>query len=392
MDAVEVKQALDNVTSVVKEHAEKAIAEAKRGITMTEGVKQTVDELMVKQTELRAELDAVAKKADRQGGGAEAFKTTGQEFIESKGFEDFKASSQRKKSVSVETKAVVNLTTGVLGLGNLVEADRRPGILGVPDRRLTIRDLLSPGQTDSNLIQWVQETGYQNMVAPVAEGTRKPQSDITFTLKQTGLTKLATFVKASTEILDDAPMLRSYIDYRLRYMLALREDEQLLKGSGTAGNINGIYTQATPYVAPVATTGITLTPRVDILRLALLQSELAEFPATGIVLHPSDLALIEMTKDTTGAYLFGGPQNPMAPTLWRRPVVETVAMTQDTFLVGAFKLGAQIFDRNGATVSLATENEDDFVNNLVTILIEERLGLAMYRPEAFVKGDLTPAV
>ena len=65
-------------------------------------------------------------------------------------------------------------------------------------------------------------------------------------------------------------------------------------------------------------------------------------------------------------------------------------MTPDTFLCGAFQLGAQVHDRQQAQVTVATENEDDFVNNLVTILAEERLALSVYRPEAFVKGDLTP--
>lgn len=58
------------------------------------------------------------------------------------------------------------------------------------------------------------------------------------------------------------------------------------------------------------------------------------------------------------------------------------------FLTGAFNLGAQIFDRQQAAIAVATENEDDFVRNLVTILCEERLALAVYRPEAFIYGDL----
>jgi HK97 family phage major capsid protein len=174
----------------------------------------------------------------------------------------------------------------------------------------------------------------------------------------------------------------------LYYGLKLVEDTQLLGGSGVGNNLNGIYTQATAYAAPIV---IATPTRIDVLRLALLQAELAEFPSTGIVLHPSDWAAIELTKDTTGAYVFANPQSLAAPGLWGRPVVTTQAMTVDTFLVGAFQLGAQLFDREQANIVIATQNEDDFVKNMITIRAEERLALAVYRPEAFVKGDITPA-
>jgi hypothetical protein len=49
-----------------------------------------------------------------------------------------------------------------------------------------------------------------------------------------------------------------------------------------------------------------------------------------------------------------------------------------------------MFDRQQANVQVATENENDFILNLVTVLVEERLALAVYRPEAFVTGDITP--
>ena len=74
-----------------------------------------------------------------------------------------------------------------------------------------------------------------------------------------------------------------------------------------------------------------------------------------------------------------------------RSGLATQAIAVDKFLTGAFRLGAQVFDRWQARVEVATENEDDFVKNLVTILAEERLALAVYRPEAFVKGAFAAA-
>jgi HK97 family phage major capsid protein len=164
------------------------------------------------------------------------------------------------------------------------------------------------------------------------------------------------------------------------------EENQLLLGGGTGTDLNGIYTQATAYSASTLT--ISSPTAIDTLRVALLQASLAEFPATGIVLHPTDWANIELTKTTDGAYLFANPQSNASQTLWGLPVVATTAITEDKFLVGSFNLGAQIFDRWDADVLISTEDSDNFRKNLVTILAEERLALAVYRPEAFIKGDL----
>ena len=54
-------------------------------------------------------------------------------------------------------------------------------------------------------------------------------------------------------------------------------------------------------------------------------------------------------------------------------------------------VGAQIFDRMDAMVEISTEDDQNFRKNLVTVLAEERLALAVYRPEAFVKGDFAAA-
>ena len=124
------------------------------------------------------------------------------------------------------------------------------------------------------------------------------------------------------------------------------------------------------------------------MRLALLQVVFAEYPSNGFVLNPIDWAKIELEKDTMGRHIIGNPQSLAQPTLWGIPVVQTQAMTAGSFLTGAFDLGAQIFDRQQSGIAVSTENEDDFVKNLVTILCEERLALAIYRPESFVKGTL----
>lgn len=395
---VETKEALDKITSQVKEFAEKAIAEAKRGIDLTEKEKERVDDLLVKQGEIvtgfnefKTRLEEIEQKAARRQRGDLEEKSIGQQFVESEGFKSFRGEKGKGK-YGMNFKAVTTITSATSGTGAAganVRADRIASpLLTAPQRRLTVRDLMMPGRTDSSSVEYVQETGYQNMAAVQAsEGAAKAQSDIAFNLTTSAVATIAHYVKASKQILADAPMLESYIDGRLRYGLEYQEELQLLMGSGTGGNLNGIYTQATAYSAPVGALVGSATV-IDIIRLAMLQSELAEYTTDATVLNPTQWAAIELLKDTTGRYIIGNPQGTLSPTLWARPVVATQAMTTDKFLVGPFKMGSQVFDREDAAVLVSTEDQDNFIKNLVTVLAEERLASAVYRPEAFVKGDL----
>lgn len=384
-DVKSVETALAKITDTVREQGEKALAEAKKGIDMASGQKERVDEMLVKQGELIAELKEVQQQMARRKTADEdnSHKSVGYRAIEDKAFAA-KASELAngvKGSARFETKALTTVSSGA----NIV-ADRQPGVIMLPERPMTVRDLITPGRTSSNSVNYMKQTGFTNNAASVAEGARKPESTLVMALTAANVIKIAHFMKASTEILADFPALQSMIDGQLTYGLKFAEELQLLKGSGAAGNLNGIYTQATAYAAPFAVTGAT---NIDTLRLALLQSELALLPSTGMVLHPTNWAAIELLKDTQGRYLIGNPQGTLSPTLWGRPVVTSLAMTVNTFLTGAFRMGAQVFDREQSGVVVATENEDDFVNNLITILTEERLALAVYKPEAFVKGALT---
>ncbi|MEO1749626.1 MAG: phage major capsid protein, partial [Pseudomonadota bacterium] len=267
-------------------------------------------------------------------------------------------------------------------VGDAIVADRQPGVDLLPRRRMTIRNLLAPGQTESNLIEYIQETGFSNNAAPTEEGGAKPQSDIKFELLSAPVRTIPHTMKASKQVLSDVSQLRSMIDGALLYGLDFAEELQLLNGDGTGQNLNGLVTQATAYSAPL--TIADATP-IDNLRLASLQAVLAEYPASGIVLHPTDWAWIELQKDGDGRYIIGNPQGTLSPTMWSLPVVSTQAMETDKFLVGAFG-AAQIFDRWESRIEVGYEN-DDFTKNMVTILAEKRLAMAVRRPEAFIFGD-----
>lgn len=378
---------LTKIGDQIKSAAEETNKQIKASGEMHAETRDKVDKLLLEQGALQARLQEAEQKLLKgpQSQQEERELSIGERVATDKEMEGVNSSFRGSRRVQMPRSAITSATGSG---GALVRPDRMAGIIGGPERRLTIRDLIAPGETESNSVEYVKETGFTNNAAPVAENTGKPYSEITFGLVQAGVRTIAHLFKASRQILDDAKQLQSFINARAEYGLMIKEELQLLYGNNTGANLHGIIPQASAYVKPTGA-AVVDEQHIDRIRLALLQAALAEYAADGIVLNPIDWAVIEMLKDSNKNYLIGKPQGQTAPTLWNRPVVETQSIVQNEFLVGAFKMGAQIYDRMDIEVLISTENDKDFENNMVSIRAEERLALAVYRPEAFVTGNFT---
>jgi HK97 family phage major capsid protein len=264
------------------------------------------------------------------------------------------------------------------------------GLVLIEQQRLTIRDLLPVGETVQNTVYFPKETLFTNAAETVAEEGQKPEATLDIEGSSAPVKKIAVLIKVTDEMWDDFPMLRDYVNSRLRFMVEQKEEDQLLNGDGLGNNITGILNS-----------GVQTQPEgsdtpVDAIRKAMTKiknpaSNVGGYNPSGVVMHPIDVELIELSKDQNLQYYGGGPfMGPygngayVAPKyLWGLPIVETNAIAQGTALVGDFRLGAQIFQRTGIDVKTFDQNEDDVNFNRKTIRVEERLALAVYRPSAF---------
>lgn len=261
-----------------------------------------------------------------------------------------------------------------------------------PQQTQRVRDLFPSASTSSNLIEYFQVHGFNNAAATVAEYTGdattgnfglKPKSGISFRQAQDPVRTVAHWTPIHRNMLADVPQMRSVLQTELMYGLKLAEDAQLLSGDGQGENLLGILNR--PGIQQHAQ-GTTDT-KAEAIRRAITKSALALFPASGIIMHPNDWEDVELIKaEGDGQYVVA--QNVVVGAqsrLWRLPVVETPVIPEGTALVGAFGQAAKIWDREQANLRIAEQHEDFFTRNAVVLLVEERLGLSMERPEGIVE-------
>lgn len=368
------------------EDAGKGSADLKQKVAdASKEVAEIVDEVKEIKTSLTERQDEFETKMQAQivGGGQQTPQQEIKGAIKEAGLSsDFTG----KKRLPVSSKAVTNLDASG---GPLLQPEERPGIIRPGEQQLTVLDLVPTIPTTSPSITYRRElavtdnAGYQG-----AQGTRKGESDFTFEQAQETVETIAHFVKIAKQMMDDVEGLSAYINSRLMYLLRQYASGEVLNGAGTAGTLNGLNTQATAF-DPEPMDETQAPQQIDILRLAMAQVAESLFPPTGIVLNNNDWALIELKKDANNQYLFSRPQGTTTPRLWGLPVAATYQQTARTFTVGSFTPGAvQLWVRERASVVMSTENEDDFVSNLITLLAEMRAALTVYRPSSFVTGSL----
>jgi HK97 family phage major capsid protein len=334
--------------------------------------------------EIKAQMLDIEQRMARPRGYEGSFETKswGAQVAEhTDDLHQFSENRSRKAALRFEIKDISSLSTS----GSSLAAPQRDVVNTMPQRRLTVRDLLSVRPTTTGAVEYANQTARTNNANTVAEGAVKPWSDYAWELETVPMRVIAHLVAASRQILEDVPQLQDVIDTELRFGLSLKEESQLLMGDGIGQNLTGLVTGATAYAAPFDPAGTETM--IDTLGLAILQNALAEEPATGVIVHPSDWLRIRLLKDADGKYLLGDPGAQVAPQLFGLPVVATQAMTVDKFLVGNFLRAATLYDRWSPRVEISTEHANFFEKNMVAIRAEQRLGLAIKNPAALTFGD-----
>lgn len=277
-----------------------------------------------------------------------------------------------------------------------------PGVFRGIEAPLSMRDVLISGSTTADAITFMRELTFTNAAVEVAQATAtagatglKPESALTFEQATAPVVTIAHWIPITRQTIDDAPQLQTYVEQRLITGLARREDAQILNGDGTGANMTGILT--TTGVQAINAAHFTATPvrdagfsneNINRLRRAKRMVRVTGMAVPNfVVLHPVQLETFETLTDAQRNYLIGDVIGGGAVNrLWGMRVVESENIATTTALVGDGTMAA-VWDRQQARVLIDTIN-DQFVRNMLTLLAEERLALAVYRPSAFAAVTL----
>lgn len=344
------------------------------------------------------------KSKDGGQGGMTKALTLGHHFVAEcgKSLQGVKGKRFTLSSSEYDAKAATDVQVSPLagaGLDPLVTQYDTRFVTGVR-RRLTVADLMpNTTLTSARAVTYFIEGALEGDFANVAENATKPQMHFADPTSVTeALKKIAGYIKESDEMVEDFGFMIGAINGRLLYQLALREENQLLSGDGTGQNLRGLLNRS-----GIQTMGLVADPKsgnFDTLYKAITAVETGSgFTADGIVINPTDYQNLRLTKDGNSQYYGGGPFTGEygvggvleRPPIWGVRTVVTPAIAAGTVLVAAFQPSSEIYRKGGVRVESTNSNEADFINNRVTIRVEERLLLAVRVPAALVKVTLGTA-
>lgn len=399
-----------DLTAEEVEQTTKALADAralKNTFTVLEGLSSEHDEATKRR-------DPVAGRPGTDGAADAApqvdRRSIGQRFVESEEWVDFRTkvaphgfSDKGRVGASPvlnfrsllprrEERATLLTGGSDTSAGAFVFNDVQPGYYpqGL-NRPLTIRDVITVGQTNSDTVEYVTMTSQTNNAATIAEATTyggttsglKPFSEFALAKVTTNVKTIAHAVAATKRALSDAGQLRTLIDSFLRYGLEEELEDQIVAGDASGENFDGIG-HLSGVQAGAWNTDILTTTR----KARTLVRTVGRDTPTAYLLNPADWETIDLLQDNEARYYFGGPSQMGTPRLWGLPVVESEAVPSGTGYVGNFRK-CVLWEREQATIQVSDSHADFFMRNLVAILAEMRAAFGIVQPTSIVEIDLT---
>lgn len=424
-----IRQKLEGVKSIAQtvEGAARDFTEEERGqITQ---VLNDVDKLQGQLKELK-EGDAFKERVTESLKGAEGAKTAeeinqkalegavagkalgapgsrpvsiGEQFVKSQVYENFlkQFPTGIPDQVTVQTSPYV-----VGGFKDLVTSASltgliQPDVRGLQDpiwgRELSLRDVLTIGQTGSDIVEYARLLSATNAAAPVpeastfadvggevtaGEGGVKPFSTMSFERVVVPVRNIAHLVATTRRALSDAGQLITLIDNFLRWGLGEEVEDQVMSGDGSGENFTGILETSGTLAQPWDGT-LVRTIRKAITRTRVV----GRARPTAVGMSPATDERLDLLQDKVGRFYGAGPFGTGPSTIWGLPRFVSEVIPDDAVIVADWRQ-AVLWDREQTSIVMTEAHKDWFGRNLVAVRGELRAAFGILRPSAFTIIDV----
>jgi HK97 family phage major capsid protein len=277
-------------------------------------------------------------------------------------------------------------TVNVGDAGSVVPIDQQvwPPI-ELPVRQVRLLDLISVTTTDSDMVNFVQQTVRQDAAAFIPYGTPAPEADYEFALRQASVKRLTQFIPATKDVLADQGQLQGLLQDQLMMGVRLGAETAVALGSGSGfadTTFQGIVNTAGVGVVTYQDGSHASEYELDAIHRAITTIRLTLFAdPTAIGIHPTNYEQTILRKDSYGRYLY--PVGTETNTIWGLTPAISPVFTLNQAVVGDYKTGARMWIRDGLSVTASTEHLDFFTRGMVAILAEMRAAFAVVQPRAF---------
>jgi len=283
--------------------------------------------------------------------------------------------------VNIELKSFLESANASVTTGSLLPTPEfEAGISKAPDRQPFLMDIITTGFANSLSIYWTQRKTRTDNQGWVTEGTSTKigggsvaQSVLGYETKTATMQNLLAFIKVSNNSIDDIDWLLSEVQTELFTLMALKLDADILGGTIALNGYDGILTKATAFNAAGDTLPAGITPNnFDALSFAINQILVANHQPNYIIMHPSDVRDMKLTRDAVGTYLLPPTMaTGMNVSVDGVRIIANTGMTKGSYLVGDFRK-AKFWLRKGMDLKIWEQNEDDAIEGLKTLTLYMR--------------------
>lgn len=365
-----------------------------------QGIYREADTASEEASDLQRRLDAAYQMAGRQNGGGDVHRASApaavgslaDRFLASNVYQELRASgvletgspigAGRPVEVATRDEAMAFLAATAT-IGALVPEDQRLNqLVSIPVRRIRVFDLITMGTTDSDLVEYVEETVRTDAAAETPFGTAAGEATYTYVRRDTPVKRIPAFVPATKGNLADAGQARTLLEGRLMNSVERRFEGQIVSGDGTGDNLTGILN--TSGLGAVARDTAGGEKRLEAIHRGMTAVRISlEDEPTAVGIHPTTYEQTVFEKDTTGNYLLAPDvSGAAAKTIWGLPAIISTVFPAGTAVVGNWR-EAIAWVRSGVAVSASDSHSDFFTRGMVALLAEMRAAFRLINARAF---------